>query len=96
MAKRGDFEPGMELVKEALSLALDHSFTAEAVDAYQRLGTVLETAGDYANAREALTSALDLRQLATTTGPRPGASPAWPTSCASSASGRARSSSAAS
>jgi len=63
MAKRGDFEPGMDLVKEALSLALDNSFTAEAVDAYQRLGTVFETAGDYANAREALTSALDLCQL---------------------------------
>ncbi|HEY0319187.1 MAG TPA: AAA family ATPase [Solirubrobacterales bacterium] len=63
MAKRGEFEPGMELVKEALSLALDNSFTAEAVDAYQRLGTVFETAGDYANAREALTSALDLCQL---------------------------------
>jgi DNA-binding CsgD family transcriptional regulator len=63
MAKRGDFEPGMKLVEEALSLALDNDFTAEAVDAYQRLGTVFETAGDYANAREALTSALDLCQL---------------------------------
>jgi len=63
MAKRGDFEPGMELVKQALSLALDEGLTAEAVEAYQRLGTVFETAGDYANAREALTSALDLCQL---------------------------------
>ena len=50
LAKRGDFEPGMEMVKKALSLALDNNFTAEAVDAYQRLGTVFETAGDYANA----------------------------------------------
>ncbi len=63
MAKRGDFEPGMELVKAALSLALDNNLTAEAVDAYQRLGTAFEIAGDYANAREALTSALDLCQL---------------------------------
>ena len=56
----------MDLVKEALSLALDNNLTTEAVDAYQRLGTCFETAGDYANAREALTSALDLCQLGDT------------------------------
>jgi DNA-binding CsgD family transcriptional regulator len=63
LAKRGEFKPGMKLVKEALSLAFEHNLTTEAVDAYQRLGTVFETAGDYANAREALTSALDLCRL---------------------------------
>ncbi|HST70387.1 MAG TPA: AAA family ATPase [Solirubrobacterales bacterium] len=63
MAKRGEFEAGMELVKEGLSLALEHNLTAEAVDAYQRMGTTFETAGDYANAREALSSALDLCQI---------------------------------
>jgi DNA-binding CsgD family transcriptional regulator len=63
LAKRGEFEPGMKLVKQGLSLALEHNLTTEAVDAYQRLGTVFETAGDYANAREALTSALDLCQI---------------------------------
>jgi ATP/maltotriose-dependent transcriptional regulator MalT len=63
MAKRGEFEEGMELVKQGLSLALEHNLTAEAVDAYQRLGTTFETAGDYANAREALSSALDLCQI---------------------------------
>jgi DNA-binding CsgD family transcriptional regulator len=63
LAKRGDFEPGMSLVKQGLSLALEHNLTAEAVDAYQRLGTTFETAGDYANAREALSSALDLCQI---------------------------------
>jgi DNA-binding CsgD family transcriptional regulator len=63
MAKRGEFEPGMELVKQGLSLALEHNLTAEAVDAYQRLGTTFETAGDYANAREALSSALDLCRI---------------------------------
>lgn len=72
LAKRGDFETGMGMVKEALSLALDNNFTAEAVDAYQRLGTVFETAGDYANAREALTSALDLCQLSGDHGPEAG------------------------
>ena len=72
LAKRGEFETGMEMVKEALSLALENNFTAEAVDAYQRLGTVFETAGDYANAREALTSALDLCQLTDDHGPEAG------------------------
>jgi predicted ATPase/DNA-binding CsgD family transcriptional regulator len=72
LAKRGDFEPGMELVKQGLSLALDNGLTAEAADAYQRLGTVFETAGDYANAREALTSALDLCRISGETGPEAG------------------------
>jgi DNA-binding CsgD family transcriptional regulator/type II secretory pathway predicted ATPase ExeA len=64
LAKRGEFEPGMKLVEEGLSLALEHSLTTEAIDAYQRLGTTFETAGDYANAREALSSALDLCKIA--------------------------------
>jgi DNA-binding CsgD family transcriptional regulator len=63
LAKRGEFEPGMELVKQGLSLALEHDLTAEAVDAYQRLGTVFETAGDYAKAADALSSALDLCRI---------------------------------
>jgi DNA-binding CsgD family transcriptional regulator len=63
LAKRGEFAPGMKLVERGLSLALEHKLTPEAVDAYQRLGTVFETAGDYANAREALASALDLCQI---------------------------------
>ena len=71
-AKRGEFERGMELVKQALSLALENELTTEAVDAYQRLGTCFEQAGDYANAREALTSALDLCQVSDTHGPEAG------------------------
>ena len=67
LAKRGDYEPGFELVKRGLSLALEHGLTAEAIDAYQRLGTAFETAGDYANARDALNSALDMCE---TTGER--------------------------
>jgi len=62
-AKRGEFERGMAMVKESLSLALENGLTTEAVEAYQRLGTVFETAGDYANARAALTSALDLCEM---------------------------------
>ncbi|CAN5205929.1 helix-turn-helix transcriptional regulator [soil metagenome] len=72
VAKRGGFEPGMELVKQGLSLALEHGLTTQAADAYQRLGTVFETAGDYANAREALSSALDLCRIAGDTGPEAG------------------------
>ena len=72
MAKRGEFEPGMELVKQGLSLALEHNLTAEAVDAYQRLGTTFETAGDYANARDALSSALDLCRITDTHEPEAG------------------------
>jgi DNA-binding NarL/FixJ family response regulator/type II secretory pathway predicted ATPase ExeA len=72
LAKRGEFEPGMKLVKEGLSLALEHNLTTEAIDAYQRLGTTFETAGDYANARQALSSALDLCKIADDTGPEAG------------------------
>jgi DNA-binding CsgD family transcriptional regulator len=72
LAKRGDFEPGMKLVKDGLSLALEHNLTTDAVDAYQRLGTVFETAGDYASAREALSSALDLCRIADDRGPEAG------------------------
>jgi DNA-binding NarL/FixJ family response regulator/tetratricopeptide (TPR) repeat protein len=72
MAKRGDFEEGMQLVRSGLSLALEHELTPEAVDAYQRLGTTFETAGDYASAREALTSALDLCEISGETGPEAG------------------------
>jgi len=72
LAKRGEFEMGMELVKQGLSLALEHGLTTQAADAYQRLGTVFETAGDYANAREALTSALDLCRISGDTGPEAG------------------------
>jgi len=62
-AKRGEYEPGVALVKEGLSLALEHDLSAESIDAYQRLGTALEQSGDYAGAQEALTSALDLCQV---------------------------------
>jgi DNA-binding CsgD family transcriptional regulator len=72
LAKQGNFEDGMGLVKQGLSLALEHGLTAQAVDAYQRLGTVFETAGDYSNAREMLSSALDLCHISGDTGPEAG------------------------
>jgi DNA-binding CsgD family transcriptional regulator len=60
LAKRGEFDSGLEKVRTGLSLALEHNLTAEATDLYQRLGTVLETSADYEGAREALNSALSL------------------------------------
>ncbi len=71
-AKLGDFAQGSTLVKQGLSLALEHGLTAEAADAYQRLGTVFETAGDYANAQGALESALDLCRISGEKGPEAG------------------------
>ena len=96
MAKRGEFESGMELVKQGLSLALEHNLTAEAVDAYQRLGTTFETAGDYANARVALSSALDLCRITDNHEPEAGCVACMAYVLVSSASGRERSSSLAS
>jgi DNA-binding CsgD family transcriptional regulator/tetratricopeptide (TPR) repeat protein len=72
IAKRGSFDEGMGLVKQGLSLALEHGHMTEAADAYQRLGTVFETAGDYASAREALSSALDLCEISGEHGPEAG------------------------
>ena len=71
-AKRGDFATGSKLVRQGLSLALEHGLTTEAADAYQRLGTVFETAGDYASAQEALESALDLCRISGEAGPEAG------------------------
>jgi DNA-binding NarL/FixJ family response regulator len=59
-AKRGDFEAGLEAARRGLTLALDNEETTAAADVYQRLGTVLEVAGDYRGSYEALTDAVAL------------------------------------
>ena len=59
-AKRGDFAAGTEAIRAGLSLALEHELTAEAAELYQRLGTAMETAGDYGAAQEALVTAVGL------------------------------------
>ena len=59
-AKRGDFEEGLATVRSGLSLALEHELTAEAAEVYQRLGTALEMAAQYAGARDALDTAIGL------------------------------------
>ena len=49
-ARMGEVE-AIEVVRGALTLALDHNLTAEAAEIYQRLADSLEHAGDYAGAR---------------------------------------------
>jgi ATP/maltotriose-dependent transcriptional regulator MalT len=56
--KRGEFGAGMDTVTAGLSLALEHGLTLVAAEVYQRLGTAHEIAGDYAGARDALSTAI--------------------------------------
>jgi DNA-binding CsgD family transcriptional regulator len=62
--KRGEFAPGMETIRAALSLALEHELTLEAAEIYQRLGTAHEISGDYAGARDALATAVGFCEAA--------------------------------
>ena len=59
-AKGGDFETGLETVRGALALALEHDLTPVAAELYQRLSMVLYDASDYRRAEEALDTALGL------------------------------------
>jgi DNA-binding NarL/FixJ family response regulator len=59
-SKGGDHEGGLETVRAALALALEHDMTSAAADIYQRLSLVLYDAADYTRAEEALATALDL------------------------------------
>jgi DNA-binding CsgD family transcriptional regulator/tetratricopeptide (TPR) repeat protein len=60
MVKGGDFDGGIEIIRAALALALEHELTAEAAEVYQRLGSAHEVKGDYGGAREALGAAIGL------------------------------------
>ncbi len=60
VAKRGDFDSGLETVRHALGVALEHDLTPVAADLYQRLSLVLYDAADYRRAQETLETALDL------------------------------------
>jgi DNA-binding CsgD family transcriptional regulator len=59
-AKGGEFETGLETVRGALALALEHDLTPVAAELYQRLSMVLYDASDYRRAEEALDTALGL------------------------------------
>lgn len=57
---KGGHADGMETIRAGLSLALAHELTPVAAEVYQRLGSAYEIAGDYREARDALTTALGL------------------------------------
>ena len=50
-ARMGEGRAGLELVRSALTTALDRNLTAAAAEIYQRLADSLEHGGDYAGAR---------------------------------------------
>jgi DNA-binding CsgD family transcriptional regulator len=60
IAKRGDFEAGVELVRGGLATALERNLTPVAADLYQRLSLVLYDGADYRGATETLETALSL------------------------------------
>ena len=61
-AKHGDYEAGLETVRSALAVALEHCLTAVAADLYQRLSVTLYDSADFPRAEQALETALDLCQ----------------------------------
>lgn len=63
-AKYGEYEAGLETVRGALAVALEHDLTAVAADLYQRLSVTLYDSADLRSAEEALDTALDLCQTA--------------------------------
>ena len=90
-AKHGDYEAGLETVRDGLALALEHDLTAVAAELYQRLSVTLYESADFRRAEEALDTALELcRREPGRRHDRRLRDAAWPTCCASAASGRAR------
>src|SRR6185437_13002837 len=63
-AKGGDYEAGVETVRAALAVALEHDMTVVAADLYQRLSVALYDGVALREAEDALTAALDLCRLA--------------------------------
>jgi len=59
-AKHGSYEAGLETVRSALAVALEHAMTIVSAELYQRLSVVLYDAADLPAAEEALETALGL------------------------------------
>ena len=51
-ARTGQYASGLDQVRRALALALEHNLSTAAADVYQRLADALEHAGEYRAARE--------------------------------------------
>jgi DNA-binding CsgD family transcriptional regulator len=56
--KSGEFDEGVQRIRAGLSLALEHELPLAVAEVYQRLASAYEIAGDYGDAREALTTAV--------------------------------------
>ena len=61
-ARMGQTSEGLALVRQGLSLALEHNLASAAAEVYQRLADALEHAGDYAGARETYLVGFDFCQ----------------------------------
>lgn len=59
-AKQGEYAVGLETVRGALAVALEHGMTVVAAELYQRLSVVLYDGADLRQAEEALETALGL------------------------------------
>jgi DNA-binding CsgD family transcriptional regulator/tetratricopeptide (TPR) repeat protein len=59
-AKSGEYRAGLEAVRSALAVALEHGMTVVAAELYQRLSVVLYDGADLGRAEEALETALGL------------------------------------
>ncbi|HEY7621371.1 MAG TPA: AAA family ATPase [Solirubrobacteraceae bacterium] len=59
-AKHGEYAAGLETVRGALAVALEHGLTVVAAELYQRLSVVLYEAADLASAEAALGTAIGL------------------------------------
>jgi DNA-binding NarL/FixJ family response regulator len=61
-ARLGDVGPGLELARNALSLALTGGLTEAAAYAYEKIGMIREHTSDYRGAADAFTTAYDFCQ----------------------------------
>jgi DNA-binding NarL/FixJ family response regulator len=61
-ARMGHTATGLDLVREALGLALEHNLAGPAAEIYQRLADSLEHGGDYAGAKDTYLTAFDFCQ----------------------------------
>jgi predicted ATPase/DNA-binding CsgD family transcriptional regulator len=63
-AKHDDYAAGLDTVRGALALALEHDLSAVAAELYQRLSVTLYESADFPRAEEALDAALELCRTA--------------------------------
>ncbi|MBN9391062.1 MAG: AAA family ATPase [Chloroflexi bacterium] len=62
IARTGQAETGVDLVRQGLELALEHNLTGPAAEIYQRLADSLEHGGEYSQAKATYLAAFDFCQ----------------------------------